>query len=337
MNRPIAAMLACCFLIAAGTVCGQPRIESNEVFDHSFGVKGDDRTDDRVALQTAIDASVGKTLVITGHTRIDTQGLTLRSGSRILFAPGASIRLLPHDSANYQMLRIWDVQHVEIVGANLDGANDLSSAQKDPLAHGYGMDISIAGASDVRLVNPVTNNCWGDGIYIAGSYDKSRAPYSENVTIIGHHADGCRRQGVSLISGRNIHFVDPVWEHISGTLPSAGLDAEPNSNDDVLDQIRIDNPTTVRCKVGILVWLKEIAGKRPVVVDIVVNHHTDIDSEQGSFSVSGLDTSKGAVTGRIASIAPDWTTRLANPYVHRHYDNDGPRVEITEQKITKAK
>ena len=47
--------------------------------------------------------------------------------------------------------------------------------------------------------------------------------------MVNHHADRCRRQGVSIISGRNIVFENPLWENIGGTQPEAGLDAEPNT------------------------------------------------------------------------------------------------------------
>jgi polygalacturonase len=76
------------------------------VLDTSFGGKGDGTTNDRAALQAAIDGSVGQILLITGQSRIDTTGLTLRTNSHIRFAPGASIKLLSHNVQIYQMFRL---------------------------------------------------------------------------------------------------------------------------------------------------------------------------------------------------------------------------------------
>ncbi|VWC27985.1 hypothetical protein BPS26883_06238 [Burkholderia pseudomultivorans] len=330
MNRKV--FLSFIFVAALGNLSSPAVAAEMEIIDKSFGVKGDGTSNDRAALQAAIDASVGQTLIITGNSRIDDKGLTIRSNSHIRFAPGASLKLLPHSTPNYQMMRIWDVQHVEIDNATLDGANELSSAPHDSKSNGYGMGISIAGASDVRLIDPVTKNCWGDGIYIANSY-RTKITISENITVLNHHADGCRRQGASIISGRNIRFENPHWENINGTLPSAGLDIEPNSNNDILENIVIDHPTTAHCKIGILVWLSRIAGPRPISIGIQINQHKDIGSEQASYSVSGLDTSHGKVTGYITSTSPTWISKNANPFLNKNYDLSGPNIVITGKKI----
>jgi hypothetical protein len=149
-----------------------------------YGVKGDGATNDRAALQAALDASVGWTLLITGQCRIDVKGLDIRSGSRVPFAPGASISLLPHTSASYQMLRVWDARDVLIENASLDGQKRLNRTKPDPKGGGFGMGISLAGSTNIRIVAPVTNDCWGDGIYIANSC-KTHAP-SSSIHVYDH-------------------------------------------------------------------------------------------------------------------------------------------------------
>ena len=81
-------------LAAVADVVTNQRAAADEVVDRWFGVSADGKTNDRPALQKAVDSSVGKTLVITGPCRIDAQGLHMRSNSRVRFAPGASLKLL---------------------------------------------------------------------------------------------------------------------------------------------------------------------------------------------------------------------------------------------------
>lgn len=136
----------------------------------SFGVKADGSTNDRVALQNAINGSVGKILLISGQVRIDVTGVALLTNSYIRFASGASIKLLPHNSTFYQVMRIWDVQNVTVQNAYIDGSKELNSAAPSANSGGGGMGISICGASNVTLTSPTTIDTWGDGIYIANSY-----------------------------------------------------------------------------------------------------------------------------------------------------------------------
>ncbi len=210
------------------------------LLDTSFGVKGDGVTNDRAALQAGIDGSVGRILLITGKSRIDTTGLTLHSNSHIRFAKGSSIKLLRHNTDSYQMMRVWDVSNVVIEAPFLDGSKELNSATSGE----WGMSISIAGASNVTITSPTMVACWGDGIYIANSYSGSGA-VSKSITINNHLSDGCRRQGATITSGNGITFNNQVWQNTKGTYPQAGLDIEPDNNSAVLRAIRTVSPTTL--------------------------------------------------------------------------------------------
>jgi Right handed beta helix region len=315
-------------LVSAGAVMNNQKAAKDEVVDRWFGVSANGKTNDRAALQKAIDSAVGKTLVITGPCRIDAAGLHLRSNSHLRFTPEASVKLLPHDSTIYEAIRIWDVQHVLLENPNVDGSKELNAVKGGE----WGMGISIAGSTDVTITSPRTINCWGDGIYISNSFTGG-LPYSSNVKVMNHYASGCRRQGVSIISGRNILFDRPVWENIAGTPPAAGLDIEPNENTDIVENIRIINPTTRNCETGILVWLEALPGAQDKQVSVVISGHKDEGSKEAAFSVSGLKTKGRVVTGYITSTSPTWIRPRGEGFVSKDYDRAGPRIDISNPTI----
>lgn len=101
----------------------------------------------------------------------------------------------------------------------------------------WGMGISIRGSSNVSISNSIIINCWGDAVYIG------RTPglfCSEDIYLNNIYALNNRRQGISVISLR-----DSVWNNISlvgtnGADPQAGVDFEPNSSDEILENITIN-------------------------------------------------------------------------------------------------
>ncbi|WP_250455463.1 hypothetical protein [Caballeronia sp. ATUFL_M2_KS44] len=299
----------------------------------TFGVKADGVTNDRAALQKAIDGSVGKILLISGKVRIDSAGLDLRTNSHLRFASGASIKLLAHNTASYQILRLWDVNNVQIENAYLDGSKELNSATNDPNEGGQGMGISIAGATNSTITSPTTINCWGDGIYIGNSYHSLTTP-SNAITITKHVADGCRRQGATITSGSNITFDTPTWSNTTGTLPSAGLDIEPNDNNAVLSNIKVISPTTNNCRYGILVYLGAFPGPVAKTVSIDITNHRDNASYHVAYAVGGLQLNGHSVTGHISSDNPVYM-HSALGFSKTDWDNAGPTVEVTNMTYTR--
>jgi hypothetical protein len=326
-STPASSTTAASTPAAASSTTAASNSNETVLTDTSFGVKGDGTTNDRVALQNAIDASVGKVLLITGKSRIDVSGLDLRNNSHIRFASGASIKLLPHNSSSYQVLRIWDVSNVIVENAYLDGSKELNSAYNNPNSDANGVGFSIAGASNVTLTAPTTIDMWGDGIYLANSFYTVTNP-PQNITVNNHVATGCRRQGVSITSGSNITFNSPNWSNIAGSAPSAGLDIEPDNNNAVLQNINIVSPTTSNCHYGILIYLGSFAGPQSKQISINISNHHDTAAGHCGMEINGGVWNGYSVTGSIVCTSPTYTNSPAG-YELDTWNAGGPTISVT--------
>lgn len=87
------------------------------------------------------------------------------------------------------------------------------------------MGIMILHSHNIKVLGTTIYDCWGDGIYISG--------FSTDITITSATCDGNRRQGISVISGSNILIRSCTCSNTSGTLPSCGINIEPNRGDSV--------------------------------------------------------------------------------------------------------
>jgi hypothetical protein len=286
-------------------------------------------------IQAAINASVGKRLVINAgkfglsYVGWGTNGVALDIPSNITieFEQGASFESMAHNATIYQMIRIWDRENVTIIRPTLNGRKDLNAA----VTGEFGMGIDIRGSVNVHIISPRTDNMWGDGIYI-GETVGTGAPV--DIMIDRHSADGCRRQGMSIVSGAKVTVNDPVWSTIGPVAPSAGLDIEPNSNSDELHGIVINNPKTVNCTTGIQIQLANLAGVSRKIVDIQIHGHID-DGSTVAFSANGANTSNNTFTlcGRIVSDNAVWADNDNSAFLMSEYDAFGPDVFLIRPTV----
>lgn len=75
-------------------------------------------------------------------------------------------------------------------------------------------------------------------------YANSSMPYNTNVFVKDCSFVKNRRQGCSITKGSNLHFDNCKFLEtgtIKSTSPSAGVDIEPNNEDDILENIVFDN------------------------------------------------------------------------------------------------
>jgi hypothetical protein len=77
----------------------------------------------------------------------------------------------------------------------------------------------------------------GDGIYI-GAADTG---YSQDVLIKDVVLDNNYRQGISVISAKDLMIDNAIIMNTNGTAPESGIDFEPNFSDDILQNITVKN------------------------------------------------------------------------------------------------
>jgi len=91
------------------------------------GATGDGRTDDKAAIQAAIDeiaGTGGTVLVPNGTYMVDAVGknrVAFKSDMTLKLSEGAALKAMPNDSERYAVLSISGASNVRVVGGTLEG------------------------------------------------------------------------------------------------------------------------------------------------------------------------------------------------------------------------
>jgi hypothetical protein len=128
------------------------------------------------------------------------------------------------------------------------------------------MGLSLMGCSNVEIKNLTISSSGGDGIYIDGYKDMR---FSENILIDGVISTNNKRQGISIISAKNVWVKNSVFTKTKGTLPEAGLDIEPDSETDVIINVNFEHCSfTNNNHSGIVIGLDNLTDKsEPVSIN----------------------------------------------------------------------
>lgn len=304
--------------------------QSGAVADYS----GSTGTDNRVTVQAAMDTAAAFCghLVVDGHYGLtfDTAntglGFDIPSDFHLEYNAKGQFSALAHNDTIYQFHRIWDKNNVTITNANLDGRKDLNAA----VTGEFGMGIDVRGGSNIKINGAKTLNMWGDGYYQGLTTGTNLT--ATNVTLNNHFADGCRRQGASIVSAIYLEINNPIWQNISGTSPAAGIDFEPNNNFAEFIGVRVNNPKTNNCTTGVKVEFALFPGGTAKYVDIIVTGHRDYGSTV-SANVSRVNTDSGSVVGAITFFAPIWERSGDMCFWSQDWSVSGPAIRVVKPSI----
>jgi hypothetical protein len=185
--------LACALHMTTSQVTSHIRTAGVNVRD--YGAKGDGMTDDRAAIQAAIDAGSGSTVVFPAGRYLVSQAPSAAgswdlhvSGAQtsLLGEPGAILAQMAGTSPNVRLLHV-DAANVSIRGLVLDGQKALQT----PGEHRAG--VFATGATGLELSDLTAQNFYGDGIYVHIG--------SNNVRLTRVSAIGNVRNGLTLGGG----------------------------------------------------------------------------------------------------------------------------------------
>lgn len=193
-------------------------------------------------LQFAFDETTEDTIIIdnvgsdwmTGPLRLE------RSNVTIILEEGVVLRALPNAFDIFEsLIEVIDRSNIKIIGY---GASLIMNLQEyitladSEFRHG----ISLNSATNVTLEGLAILDTGGDGVLITRSFrPDSPKNYCENIIIKNCKLSNNYRQGLSITSVKNAQIVNCEFSETSGTLPEDGIDIEPDTPDEKLENILV--------------------------------------------------------------------------------------------------
>ncbi|MBM7125055.1 right-handed parallel beta-helix repeat-containing protein [Dyella flava] len=208
----------------------------------NFGAIGNGSTDDTAAFNAAINAlpSGGGTIVVPNGTYMinGLTGISMKSNTRLSLQGNASINEIANSSERSSILKIYNVNNVEVLGGHFVG--ERVNHQGTAGEWGYGIDIE--GSSTIYVHDLAVSNCFGDGVLVSATGSGSTAVLSSGVTINRVQSSNNRRQGMTVGPVNELYVVNSSFTGSNGVAPQAGIDIEPQTQGNVTN-VRIEDST----------------------------------------------------------------------------------------------
>lgn len=193
--------------------------------------------------------------------------------------------------------------------------------------------LSFRSCSQVRVTGLTLADSGGDGIYLGVA--RRGVPCSD-VVIKGVNCINNYRQGISVISARDLLIEDCVLKDTGGTAPMAGIDFEPNEASEELVNCVMRNCVSENNQGGaFLFYLRPLnAASTPISIRI-----ENCRARGGSSSVrfvTGNDTETAGVKGAVDFINCDFEAGERAGVVIGNNPANGARVNFVDCRITDA-
>lgn len=231
---------------------------------------GFDPKDSTAALQAAIDSGARRVLVPDMGSPWVVRPIELRGNQEIVFERGVVVAAKKGEfrGRTEDLLHAADVANLTLRGYGATLRMNKADYSSPPYEPGeWRHAVSLGSVRAVQILGLRIEASGGDGIYISGSRSGS-LEYSEDVVIrdvelVGHH-----RQGISVISARNLLIERTVASDTRGTPPQSGIDFEPNQPYQRLERCVVRDCRFERnAGAGILIHLAKLdRGSAPVSI-----------------------------------------------------------------------
>lgn len=196
---------------------------------------GFDPADSTAALQAAIDSGAEKLIVENMEAPWITEGLRLASDQEIVFETGVVVlaKRGAFKRGTDSLFAAEGKHNITLTGESATlrmWKEDYADAAKYSKAEWRNV-IMLRSCAEVKITGLTLADSGGDGIYLGAS--KPGVPCSD-VTIQNVVCDNNYRQGISVISARNLLIENCILKNTSGTAPESGIDFEPNAANEEL-------------------------------------------------------------------------------------------------------
>jgi hypothetical protein len=167
------------------------------------------------------------TYYIKAHTDdgLGEGGFRPKSNTRYIFLPGAKLKAITNDKDRYAICVITG-DNIEIHNITCEG--DRTTHTGTTGEQGYGIAIRTTGK--VKIFGATCYDCWGDGVLVSCGSGSD----IELHNIISYNN---RRQGISILSVDKFRCYKSIFKNSNGTSPECGLDIEPWTGTDILNDI----------------------------------------------------------------------------------------------------
>jgi hypothetical protein len=193
-----------------------------------WGFDADDATS---SLQAAFDSGARIILLPDMGRPWNTRRLLVRSHCTIVFQEGVELVARKGDFRKFDdvLLAFKDVQDVTFLGYGARIAMRKLEYRRAPYERSeYRHALELSGCSGISVLGLRIESSGGDGIYLGrGAQTWNTRIVLRDLLIRDNH-----RQGISVISAEDLLVENVEMSFTEGNLPSAGIDFEPNYNDE---------------------------------------------------------------------------------------------------------
>jgi len=247
---------------------------------------------------------------------VDSNGLVIPSNRVLNFLSGSQLIMKATADSNYNVLRINNATNVVLNNPVIVGdvGKHLGTIGE------WGDGIGVYSSSNVTINNPTVSYCWGDGIYLSPTKD---GVTNTNITIVNANVINNRRNGITITSVIGLDLETPTATYSTGTSPMCGIDIEPQTPADQLQNIVINNAHTgYNGGYGIQITYSKLYGGNNKKTNIIFNNPTDKKSLVAFRASANLKRRVGneIITGTLTINNPFWRQNPTSPIIESLYE-----------------
>jgi polygalacturonase len=228
---------------------------------------GFDANDSTHAIQEAINSGANKVIIPYMGSDWIVRPIELASNQEIFFEPGVVVlaKKGQFKGTGDCLFAVRNKQNITLIGygatLRMQKADYMDPAEYKKAE--WRMATSFRGCTNIKILGLTLEKSGGDGIYI-GSTKEQR--FCKEVTIKDVLCNENYRQGISVIGAENLLIENCVFKDTSGTPPAAGIDLEPNGDNERLVNCIIRNCVCENnAGGGFYLYLKHLSNNSPDV------------------------------------------------------------------------